>query len=1072
MRMPDAARPSCPPVARITSARVASALVVGLVVAGSVVALPQAASAAEPFSKTKLYGATSGSNGIVEIDRSTGTWTKRIAVPSGAATSLNQLGVSSDGKTVFFTDNKNVYEYDNPSETTRTTTRATGLPTNMGGVDPESGRYWYGGNVSGNDTQLQFTSYDPATHANTGTTITVTASNFVGTNGDLAFDGQGNMYFVKSDSTSGNAQIFRVDAADLAASRSATAEKVGDVISAGTGITSMAFGDDGYLYIAGSGTDAFLQVNPITGVVVQRSNVSAPLLDLGSNALPYTGSVTVQRPTTTFDPGDQFTVTLTGNGVSKNNTATTTSASPTATAGPMLLLPGQPDPYTVTQTPSGTTDPANYSTTWLCSDPATGSKVVGGTGTTGTFTIPAGVASVDCSFTNAVKPRPVATTDDAPVAQAGQPVTIDVVGNDAGDLDPSTLRLLAADGSRVSSLHVPEVGDWSTDTAKGTVTFTPAPGFTGNPAPVTYELRDARGLTASAQVVVTYLPTAADDRSTGHEPGHPAEVDVVANDSQNVDRTSVRLLDAAGDPVRTLTVAGEGDWRAGATDGVVTFTPADDFTGNPTPVRYQVDDGAGHVVTARVTVGYSPVAHADEVLGRTIGEAVTVDVVANDSTNVDRTSVRLRAADGSPVTELAVPHQGTWTVDTVSGRITFTPLDGFTGNPDPVTYLVGDGQGHVAGAPVQVAYAPVAAPDRAVGPTPGAPVVLDVLANDSAGLERTSVRLLDEHGDPVLERVVAGQGTWTVDAGSGAVSFTPERGFTGAPEPVEYTATDAFGQRARSTVTVTYLPHAVADRSSGNALGEPVSVDVVENDGSTLVATSVRLLDAAGKPVTTSTVAGEGTWTVDPTTGRVTFTPLQGFTGNPTAVRYTVADRDGHATESTITVVYAPMAVDDASLDHVAGETVTVDVTANDSRNVDPGTVRLLGADRQPVRSLVVAGQGTWTVDPATGRIPFTPEADATRNPTPVEYMVWDASGDAVSATVTVAYRGAAEALPAADPADPAGARPSATDPGAPGKLAFTGAELLWPGIGALVMLAAGGVLLLARRRRQGGRHV
>lgn len=1068
MRMPDAARPSCPPVARITSARVASALVLGLVVTGSVVALPQAASAAEPFSKSLLYGATSG--GVVAIDPTNGTSVTKITKPQGSG-SINQLGLSLDGKTVFFTDGALVYEYDNPTTTVRSTARTPGVTNNMGGVDPRTGLYWYGGVDGASPTTFKFASYDPATHQNTGKVVTVNAPDFTGTNGDLAFDGQSNMYFVKSDPDTGRAQVYRVDAADLRGTQTAQAEQVGGVISAGIGLTSMAFGEDGYLYVAGS--TKLRKVNPITGDVAQPTDMASSLVDLASNALPYTGSVSVDLPEDRFERTDAFTVTLTGNGITKNNSATATPAEPSVTAGPMLLLPKQPQPYTITQTPAGTTKAANYTTTWKCVDPATGTPIPDGTGsgTTGTFTIPTGVASVDCAFTNVVKPAPVATTDAPTVSAPGSAVTVNVLGNDDKSLDPSTLQLLAADGSRVSSLHVPEVGDWSTDTAKGTVTFTPAPGFTGNPAPVTYELRDARGLTASAEVVVTYLPKAADDRSTGHEPGLPAEVDVVANDSENVDRTSVRLLDAAGEPVRTLPVAGEGDWHV-ATDGVVTFTPADDFTGNPAPVRYQVDDGAGHVVTARVTVGFSPVAHADQVLGRTIGEAVTVDVAANDSTNVDRTSVRLRAVDGAPVTELAVPGQGTWTVDTTSGRITFAPLAGYTGNPDPVTYLVGDGQGHTASAPVQVAYAPVAAPDRAVGPTPGEPVVLDVLANDSAGLERTSVRLLDEHGDPVLERVVAGQGKWTVDAGSGAVSFTPEPGYTGAPEPVEYTATDAFGQRARSTVTVAYLPHAVADRSSGNALGEPVSVDVVENDGSTLVATSVRLLDAAGKPVTTLTVAGEGTWTVDPATGRVTFTPLQGFTGNPTAVRYTVADRDGHTTESTITVVYAPMAVDDASLDHVKGETVTVDVTANDSRNVDPGTVRLLGADRQPVRSLVVAGQGTWTVDPATGRIPFTPEADATRNPTPVEYMVWDASGDAVSATVTVAYRGAAEALPAAEPADPAGARPSATDPGAPGKLAFTGAELLWPGIGALVMLAAGGVLLLARRRRQGGRHV
>lgn len=1279
--MPDAARPSCPPALRLGGA----ALVAALVTAGAVVALPQAASAAEPFSKTMLYGATSGpsgSEGVVAINRTNGSYELKIPVPSGATPPINQLGLAMDGKTVFFTDSANVYEYDFAGELVSRTTRYGSLPTNMGGVDPKSGRYWYGGNVSGNDAQLQFTSYDPSNHANTKAVVTVNASNFPGTNGDLAFDGQGNMYFVKSDTQTKNAQIFRVDAMDLAGSQTASAEKVGDVIAAGTGLTSMAFGDDGYLYVAGSGTNAFLKVNPITGDVMQRSNVSAALLDLASNALPYTGSVSVERPTTTFAPDDQFTVTLTGNGVTKNNSATTTSTTPTATAGPLLLLPDQPEPYTITQTPaSSSTNPANYTTTWSCTDPATGkgTPILTGTGTTGTFTIPAGVASVDCSFTNAVKPKPVATTDEAAVSEPGKAVTVDVVKNDAGDLDPATLSITGADGKSTTALHVEGQGDWTVDTTKGTVTFTPAAGFTGDPAPVDYTVQDSRGLTTGAQVVVTYQPTAAADTVSEVRQGSPAAVDVTANDSDNVDPTSVQLLDADGTPRSSLTVDGQGTWTVDAKTGRVTFTPARDFTGNPTPVTYRVTTGNGATTpaTATITVRYAVAATADDARDNTVGSAVTVPVTANDSANVDRTSVQLLAADGTPVSTLPIADQGTWTVDATTGAVTFTPLPGFTGNPAPVTYTVSDGSGHASTAPVQVAYRPVAAADAVVAPTPGEPVSVPVLANDSAGLERTSVHLVDGAGDATRELVVDGEGTWTVDAATGAVTFTPERGFTGNPAPVPYTAGDAFERGVRQTVTVSYLPVAAADDSTGNTVGSPASVAVTTNDSMNVVASSVRLvqgstlvtelpvagqgtwavdtatgtvtftpaagytgdptplrysvqdaaghattavvtvayapvatkdvsrrnapgsavtvdvvgndsanvdrstlrlLDADGQPVTTRTVRGEGTWTVDASAGTVTFTPETGFTGDPTAVRYTVQDgrgdtttadvdvtylpaavddasggnalgepvtvdvaandsanvdpasvrlldrdrnpqttfvvdgegtwtvdtangeltftplagftgnptpvrysatgADGAATTALVTVRYLPLAADDWSLDHATGQTVSVDVTANDSRNVDPATVRLLAADGTPVTSLAVEGEGTWTVDTTTGRDTFVPEVDFSGNPSSVEYTVWDASGEATTATVSVTY---AEADPTAStpavPAPtatgtPAPAAPTATPAAAPrGGLAFTGAELLWPGLGGLAMLLAGGLLLLTRRRR-GGRHV
>ncbi|WIB77535.1 hypothetical protein DEJ28_00120 [Curtobacterium sp. MCPF17_002] len=1276
--MPDAARSSCPPALRIGGA----ALVAALVTAGAVVGLPQSASAAEPFSKTMLYGATSGpsgSEGVVAINRTNGSYERKIPVPSGATSSINQLGLAVDGKTVFFTDSANVYEYDVTGDSVSKTTRYGSLPTNMGGVDPKSGRYWYGGNVSNNDAQLQFTSYDPSDHANTKAVVTVNASNFTGTNGDLAFDGQGNMYFVKSDTQTKNAQIFRVDAMDLAASQTASAEKVGDVIAAGTGLTSMAFGDDGYLYVAGSGTNAFLKVNPITGDVVQRSNVGAALLDLASNALPYTGSVSVERPTTTFDPDDQFTVTLTGNGVTKNNSATTTSTTPTATAGPLLLLPDQPEPYTITQTPaSSSTNPVNYTTTWLCKDPATGKAVIDGAGTTGTFTIPAGVASVDCSFTNAVKPKPVATTDAAPVSQPGQAVTVDVVGNDSGDLLPASLRITDPDGKDVTALHVPGQGDWSVDTATGSITFVPEQDFTGDPTPVDYTVRDSRGLRTGAKVVVTYLPTAADDSAAGTPQGTSAVVDVTANDSANVDPTTVQLLNASGDPVRSLPVAGQGTWSVSSSTGKVTFAPASGSTGNPAPVEYTVGDGAGHTVRATITVGYATAARADDARDNTIGAPVAVDVTGNDSANVDPRTVRLRGADGSAVTTLVVPGEGTWTVDADTGVVTFTPERGYTGNPAPVEYTVDDGQGHSSTASVQVGYTPTAADDATVAPTIGEPVTVDVLANDSAGIERTSVTLSDEDDNATRTLVVDGEGTWTVAADTGEITFTPEDGFTGNPTAIRYNAGDAFENGVTAAVAVSYLPKAAADRSTGNALGSPVEVDVTANDSANVVASTVRLVDGAalvteltvagqgtwsvdttsghltftpvagfrgdptpvsysaqdaaghattaavsvgftpvatkdvsgrntlgtavtvdvlgndstnvdprtlrlldgdGDPVTELAVRGQGTWTVDTTTGKVTFTPESGFTGNPTAVRYSVqddrgdtttaelevgylpgavddvtsghalggpvtvdvtandstntdaasvrlldtdrtprtevtvaeqgtwtveattgavtftpiagftgnptpirytaSDAAGDATTALVTVTFLPAAVDDSSLGHAVGASATVDVTANDSRNVDPTTVRLLEADGSAVTSMTVDDEGTWTVDTTTGRNTFVPEAGFTGNPSTVEYRVADASGDTVTAAVEVGYQDAVAVTPTPTPADPtpspADTTPAPTATTSPaaapaGKLAFTGAELLWPGIGGLAMLLAGGVLLLTRRRR-GGRH-
>ncbi|NDQ31313.1 hypothetical protein GYK49_14225, partial [Lactobacillus paracasei] len=73
-------------------------------------------------------------------------------------------------------------------------------------------------------------------------------------------------------------------------------------------------------------------------------------------------------------------------------------------------------------------------------------------------------------------------------------------------------------------------------------------------------------------------------------------------------------------------------------------------------------------------------------------------------------------------------------------------------------------------------------------------------------------------------------------------------------------------------------------------------VNVLANDSDAqddIDPTSVKLLDPNGNPVTTLDVPGEGSWTVDPTTGAVTFTPATGFTKDPTPVSYTVTDKTG-----------------------------------------------------------------------------------------------------------------------------------------------------------------------------------
>jgi CshA-type fibril repeat protein len=158
-------------------------------------------------------------------------------------------------------------------------------------------------------------------------------------------------------------------------------------------------------------------------------------------------------------------------------------------------------------------------------------------------------------------------------------------------------------------------------------------------------------------------------------------------------------------------------------------------------------------------------------------------------------------------------------------------------------------------------------------------------------------------------------------------------------------------------------------------------------------------------------VADEGVWTVNTDTGEITFTPEAGFTGTPTPIAYTMDDDQGNTSNPAIVMItYTenPLARDDMSLGNAIGAAVTVDVLANDvaapNRTLVPASVQITGT-ANPGESLVVAGQGTWSVYTTTGAITFTPEAGFTGNPTPIAYTVDDDQGNTSnSAIVTITY--------------------------------------------------------------------
>ncbi len=289
--------------------------------------------------------------------------------------------------------------------------------------------------------------------------------------------------------------------------------------------------------------------------------------------------------------------------------------------------------------------------------------------------------------------------------------------------------------------------------------------------------------------VLAQPPVAVDDASLANPAGPvtlnaldgSASSGVADSDPNNdLDAATVDLDPSTPGVQDTLAVSGEGDWGVDGS-GVVTFTPEAGFTEDPTPITYRVADATGLVSNAAtITVDFVPVATADSSTGNVTNTAVAVDVLGNDTTGdtVDPTTVQI-VGTTNPGDSLTVAGEGTWSVNTVTGEITFTPEAGFTADPADITYTVDDDEGNTANpATVSIDYTaqpPVAVDDEDLGNPPG-PVTLNVVDGSASaggvadGDPDGTLNLATIDLDPSTVLVqstfaVAGEGDWSVDRG-------------------------------------------------------------------------------------------------------------------------------------------------------------------------------------------------------------------------------------------------------------------------------------------------------------------
>ena len=650
-------------------------------------------------------------------------------------------------------------------------------------------------------------------------------------------------------------------------------------------------------------------------------------------------------------------------------------------------------------------------------------------------------------------------------------------------VDPKT-------GAKVDSVTVDGEGTYTINPTTGEVTFQPLPTFKGTATGVDVTLtapvgrdKDGRDVTATATTkytptVTAVEPTAKPTDSAGvqgeTQKGTPTFT--AGNAEVPIKENSHKLLDKEGNEVQpgqtTPAYAEDGVTQVGTysidpATGEVTFTPTDKtYTGKVTPAKVQAEDKNGTKVNTTYTphiVGVTPTATPAESSGIQ-GEAQegTVSFAPGDTTIEGvKKSVPIKAnsavlldasgnpvAAGTPVDALDPEGNkvGEYTIDPATNKVTFTPTNkAYKGKVQPAKVQAEDENGtkvKTTYTPTIVGVTPTASPaettdvqgveqSKEVTFKPGKATINGV--EKEVPLDPKSFTLLDENEQPVTSvpaKNPAGDviGTYTLKVvdGKATAVFTPtDKTYAGEVEPVTIQAKDTNG----TAVTTTYTPNITPVEPTGKpvtsegAQGQPqegtptftqgddkvpMKIDATQpaklidpNTGNPTDETTIPAKDANGKEV--------GTYTIDPTTGKVTFTPNKDFVGTPVPATVQAKDANGTPTTATYTPTVKPVTP-------VGVNTFTEDIQGapqNGKPEFKPGKTTINGEevevpmdDKVPATfedgttTKTIPGEGTYTVDP-DGTVHFTPDPQFKGKGTTMTVVRKDQNGTPVTAEYT-----------------------------------------------------------------------
>ena len=568
---------------------------------------------------------------------------------------------------------------------------------------------------------------------------------------------------------------------------------------------------------------------------------------------------------------------------------------------------------------------------------------------------------------------------------------------------------------------------------------------------------DSGALTDDAVTETTYYIVVTEPEKSSGAQGQKQTDSMADNFNDGKEGTTVsnyKLVDPkTGAKVESLTTE-EGTYTVDPTTGEVTFTPVEGFVGTANPVTVAADvtfnDESGNPVTVAVENAYTPTVYgiapsADETTGKQ-GQTQTSKSGKNrfselnntdntlDGTNVDWTTAAYSLEGANAEGKVVVDGEGTYTIDPTTGVVTFEPLPTFTGKAKGVNVQVSvtatDSEGNKVPVTSKGKYTPEVTP---VTPT-GAPVTSEGKQGQeqtgkpvfTQGDETAPITINEQqpakfvvNGQPVDDKEIPATkdgkevGKYVIDPLTGVVTFKPNKDFVGTPDPATVEVKDKNGTPATATYTPTVtpvVPTAEPKETSGKQ-GQPQTQETESmfkqgDEVAPIDKTTVKLVDPSGNEVTTMPAMKDGkevgTYTIDPTTGVITFQPNKDFTGTPDPAKVVAKDTNGTKVETTYTPTVTPVipTAEPAETTDIQGKTQTGKPTFTPGDDEVPMDDEVPATFEDGSTEKVIPGEGTYTVAP-DGTVTFTPEKTFTGAGTGVTVKRVDKNGTPVTAKYT-----------------------------------------------------------------------